>query len=59
MGSQEFRLSHMLYAYDVVFVSDWGTGEVEKFPRLLHEFYSMFGLKLNIHKSHLYGVGVD
>lgn len=49
----------MLYAYDVVFVSDWGTGEVEKFPRLLHEFYSMFGLKLNIHKSHLYGVGVD
>ncbi|KAJ0522647.1 putative RNA-directed DNA polymerase [Helianthus annuus] len=52
-------LSHFLYADDVVFVGEWSFNNLVNLKRLLRCFFLTSGLKVNLKKSSLYGVGVE
>ncbi|GJT66456.1 RNA-directed DNA polymerase, eukaryota [Tanacetum coccineum] len=56
LGPSNFRLSHLLYADDVIIMSDWDQRDMEN---IIHVFYMASGLKININKSSLFGVGVS
>ncbi|GKB45218.1 RNA-directed DNA polymerase, eukaryota, reverse transcriptase zinc-binding domain protein [Tanacetum coccineum] len=59
IGSSEVRVSHLFYADDVVITTDWSMFDMEKIIRVLQLFFLASGLKINIHKSNVYGVGVS
>ncbi|KAJ0578264.1 putative RNA-directed DNA polymerase [Helianthus annuus] len=50
-------LSHMLYADDALILGEWSNGNVLNLARILRVFHICSGLKININKSNLYGVG--
>nr|GEX53940.1 hypothetical protein [Tanacetum cinerariifolium] len=50
---------HLFYADDVIILSDWNQNDVENITRILNIFYIAFGLKINFHKSNVFGVGVS
>ncbi|KAM0007813.1 putative RNA-directed DNA polymerase [Helianthus debilis subsp. tardiflorus] len=52
-------LSHFLYADDVIFVGEWSYTNVMNLKRLLRCFFLVSGLKINMNKSSIYGVGVE
>lgn len=57
--SSRFNMSHIFfYADDVVFLCDWCHVCVDNIVQVLNDFYLASKLKLNIHKSSLYGVKV-
>nr|GEW57122.1 hypothetical protein [Tanacetum cinerariifolium] len=43
---------------DVMITIDWNSGDLDKIIRVLHVFYLASGLKINIHKSNIFGIGV-
>ncbi|GJZ40063.1 RNA-directed DNA polymerase, eukaryota, reverse transcriptase zinc-binding domain protein [Tanacetum coccineum] len=57
VGSQ--NISHLLFADDVLFLGEWFRSNVINLVNLLQSFYRASGLKLNLQKSKLYGVGVS
>ncbi|GJS33128.1 putative RNA-directed DNA polymerase, eukaryota, reverse transcriptase zinc-binding domain protein [Tanacetum coccineum] len=59
VGSPGMHLSHLFYANDVIVLSEWNLNVMENIIRILNIFYIAFGLKINIHKSNVYGVGVS
>ncbi|GKC14253.1 putative RNA-directed DNA polymerase, eukaryota, reverse transcriptase zinc-binding domain protein [Tanacetum coccineum] len=59
IGSSNITLSHMFYVDDVVITTDWNPLNMENIICILHVFYLALGLKINIHKSNVYGVGVS
>ncbi|GJX23647.1 putative RNA-directed DNA polymerase, eukaryota, reverse transcriptase zinc-binding domain protein [Tanacetum coccineum] len=59
IGSSEIRLSHLFYADDVIILSEWNQCDMDNIIRILMSFYLASGLKINISKSNLYGVGVS
>nr|XP_043616166.1 uncharacterized mitochondrial protein AtMg01250-like [Erigeron canadensis] len=52
-------ISHLLYADDCSFVGAWSMGHIYKVERILRVFYLCSGLKINLGKSNLFGIGVD
>nr|GEX54083.1 reverse transcriptase domain, reverse transcriptase zinc-binding domain protein [Tanacetum cinerariifolium] len=52
-------ISHIFYADDVIILSDWNQNDMENITRILNIFYIAFGLKINFHKSNVFGVGVS
>ncbi|GKB46795.1 RNA-directed DNA polymerase, eukaryota, reverse transcriptase zinc-binding domain protein [Tanacetum coccineum] len=52
-------LSHLFFAGDVIITTDWSTHDLENVIRIFKVFYLASGLKNNIHKSSIYGVGVS
>ncbi|KAJ0427872.1 putative RNA-directed DNA polymerase [Helianthus annuus] len=52
-------LSHLFYADDAIILGDWSQSEVTNVVRILRCFYICSGLKINMSKSNLYGVGVS
>ena len=58
IGPQNLQLSHFFYADDALFVGDCSKSNVENLVAILHCFYLVSGLKLNLAKSNLFGVGV-
>ncbi|PWA97953.1 RNA-directed DNA polymerase, eukaryota, Reverse transcriptase zinc-binding domain protein [Artemisia annua] len=52
-------LSHLFYADDALIVGKWSNANMKKTSRLLRIFYLCSGLKINIHKSYLYGMGIS
>ena len=50
VGSGEFRLYHLIYADNVVFVTDLSTDAIPNMSKVLKEFQDMSGLNINIHK---------
>ncbi|GKA50964.1 putative RNA-directed DNA polymerase, eukaryota, reverse transcriptase zinc-binding domain protein [Tanacetum coccineum] len=59
IGSSKIRLSHLFYADDVIILSEWNQCDMDNIIRILNVFYLASGLKINISKSNLYGVGVS
>ncbi|GJU85983.1 RNA-directed DNA polymerase, eukaryota, reverse transcriptase zinc-binding domain protein [Tanacetum coccineum] len=59
LGSFDITLSHLFYADDVVITIDWNSHDIDNIIRVLHVFYLASGLRINIHKSNLYGIGVS
>nr|GEV38149.1 RNA-directed DNA polymerase, eukaryota, reverse transcriptase zinc-binding domain protein [Tanacetum cinerariifolium] len=51
-------ISHLFYADDVMFISKWSSSNVSVLMMMLHWFFHVPGLKVNAHKSSLYGLGV-
>ncbi|XP_022024814.1 uncharacterized mitochondrial protein AtMg01250-like [Helianthus annuus] len=50
---------HLLYVDDAIVVGEWTKEEVVNVVRILRCFFLCSGLKINIDKSNLYGIGVD
>ncbi|GKB72655.1 hypothetical protein Tco_0934067 [Tanacetum coccineum] len=59
IGSSEVWVSYLFYADDVVITSNWCMLDMENIIRVLQLFFLASGLKINIHKSNVYGVGVS
>ncbi|GKE37190.1 RNA-directed DNA polymerase, eukaryota, reverse transcriptase zinc-binding domain protein [Tanacetum coccineum] len=53
------KVSHLLYADDVVFLTKWIARDVDEILDVLNEFYNSSSLKINVGKSNMYGVGVS
>ncbi|GJU13564.1 RNA-directed DNA polymerase, eukaryota [Tanacetum coccineum] len=56
--SDSFMISHLFYADDVVFIGEWNASNIKTITNVLNCFFLAYGLKINIHKSKLMGVGV-
>nr|GEU81583.1 RNA-directed DNA polymerase, eukaryota, reverse transcriptase zinc-binding domain protein [Tanacetum cinerariifolium] len=59
IGSSDIRLSHLFYVDDVIIFSEWNQHDMDNIIHILNIFYLASGLKINISKSNLYGVGVS
>ncbi|GKB19878.1 RNA-directed DNA polymerase, eukaryota, reverse transcriptase zinc-binding domain protein [Tanacetum coccineum] len=53
------NISHLFFADDVIITTGWNARDLENIIRVLHVFYLASGLKINIHKSNIYGIGVN
>ncbi|GKB52675.1 RNA-directed DNA polymerase, eukaryota [Tanacetum coccineum] len=51
-------VSHLFYADDAVFVGEWSDDNLSRIMHVLHCFSLSSGLKINVKKSHLLGVGI-
>nr|GEW82667.1 putative RNA-directed DNA polymerase, eukaryota, reverse transcriptase zinc-binding domain protein [Tanacetum cinerariifolium] len=58
IGNDEVSISHLLYADDVLFMGEWSSTNIHNLLIILHYFYVSSGLKINLHKSNLYGIRV-
>ncbi|XP_021991319.1 uncharacterized protein LOC110888086 [Helianthus annuus] len=52
-------ISHLHYAEDVIFMREWSETNILNLNRILRCFYLCSGLKVDLNKSSLYGVGVE
>ncbi|KAJ0482676.1 hypothetical protein HanIR_Chr13g0656551 [Helianthus annuus] len=52
-------ISHLCYADDVIFMGEWSETNILNLNRILRCFYVCSGLRVNLNKSSLYGVGVE
>ncbi|GJV42590.1 putative RNA-directed DNA polymerase, eukaryota, reverse transcriptase zinc-binding domain protein [Tanacetum coccineum] len=59
IGPPGMHLSRLFYADDVIILSEWNLNAMENIIRILNIFYIASRLKINIHKSNVYGVGVS
>nr|GEW58875.1 RNA-directed DNA polymerase, eukaryota [Tanacetum cinerariifolium] len=51
-------ISHLFYANDAIFIGEWSEANLNRIFQILHCFYLASGLKINVQKSHLLGVGI-
>nr|GEY68284.1 zinc finger BED domain-containing protein RICESLEEPER 2 [Tanacetum cinerariifolium] len=51
-------ISHLFYANDAMFIGKWSRSNANVLMMMLHCFSLASGLKVNVHKSNNYGVGV-
>nr|GEW82625.1 putative RNA-directed DNA polymerase, eukaryota, reverse transcriptase zinc-binding domain protein [Tanacetum cinerariifolium] len=58
LGSSGIVLSHLFYADDMIITTDWNPHDMDNIIRVLHVFHLASGLKINIHKSNIFGIGV-
>ncbi|KAJ0880137.1 putative RNA-directed DNA polymerase [Helianthus annuus] len=52
-------LSHLIYADDVMFVGEWSSLNIYNLRRIMRCFYLASGLKVNLTKCSIYGIGVS
>ncbi|GJY68394.1 RNA-directed DNA polymerase, eukaryota, reverse transcriptase zinc-binding domain protein, partial [Tanacetum coccineum] len=52
-------LSHLFFADDALFIGDWSSNNIKCLVAILDCFHKVSGLKINYHKSKLFGVGVS
>nr|GEX43458.1 RNA-directed DNA polymerase, eukaryota, reverse transcriptase zinc-binding domain protein [Tanacetum cinerariifolium]GEX61175.1 RNA-directed DNA polymerase, eukaryota, reverse transcriptase zinc-binding domain protein [Tanacetum cinerariifolium] len=52
-------LSHLFYANDVVFLGKWSLSNLSTIVKVLKWFYLASGLKINLYKSKLMGIGIS
>nr|GEV03416.1 RNA-directed DNA polymerase, eukaryota, reverse transcriptase zinc-binding domain protein [Tanacetum cinerariifolium] len=58
LGSSGIVLSHLLYADKVIITTDWNPHDIDNIIQVLHVFYLASRLKIIIHKSNIFGIGV-
>ncbi|KAJ0780983.1 putative RNA-directed DNA polymerase [Helianthus annuus] len=59
LSSEGMSLSHLLYADDAIFIGDWAVSNIKNLKRILRCFYLASGLRVNLEKCSLYGIGVE
>ncbi|GKD61016.1 putative RNA-directed DNA polymerase, eukaryota, reverse transcriptase zinc-binding domain protein [Tanacetum coccineum] len=59
INNSTINISHLFFADDVIITIDWNAKDLENIIRVLHVFYLASGLKINIHKFNIYGIGVN
>ncbi|KAJ0568314.1 putative RNA-directed DNA polymerase [Helianthus annuus] len=52
-------LSHLIYADDVIFLGKWSFGNALNLRRILRCFFLVSGLKVNLAKCSVFGVGIN
>ncbi|KAJ0599091.1 putative RNA-directed DNA polymerase [Helianthus annuus] len=52
-------LSHLLYADDALIMGDWSEESIVNVVRILRGFHICSGLKINLAKSNIFGIGVS
>nr|GEW74325.1 RNA-directed DNA polymerase, eukaryota [Tanacetum cinerariifolium] len=58
-GIQEsISISHLFYADDVIFIGEWFDDNLGNLVKILKCFYLASGLKINLQKSQVLGVGI-
>ncbi|GKB62258.1 RNA-directed DNA polymerase, eukaryota, reverse transcriptase zinc-binding domain protein [Tanacetum coccineum] len=57
-GSPEVTISHLFYGDDVIITTEWNANDLDNILRVLQVFYLALGLKINIQKSNVNGIGV-
>ncbi|GJX70764.1 hypothetical protein Tco_0307935 [Tanacetum coccineum] len=57
--NESLTLSHLFYADDVVFVGEWDVSIIQTLVHVLKCFFLASGLKINLHKSKLMGIGIN
>nr|GEV14775.1 RNA-directed DNA polymerase, eukaryota [Tanacetum cinerariifolium] len=57
--NDSFKIPHLFYADDVVFIGEWNNNNIQTLLNVLRYFYLASGLKINLHKSKLMGIGVS
>ncbi|GJZ50150.1 RNA-directed DNA polymerase, eukaryota [Tanacetum coccineum] len=56
--TDSMTISHLFYADDAVFIGEWSDSNMENIVKILNCFFLASGLKINMQKSHIMGVGV-
>ncbi|GKF57653.1 RNA-directed DNA polymerase, eukaryota, partial [Tanacetum coccineum] len=56
---ESLNLSHLFYADDVIFVSKWNSSNLSTIVNVLKRFDLASGLKINLNKSKLMGIGIS
>ncbi|GJW82711.1 RNA-directed DNA polymerase, eukaryota [Tanacetum coccineum] len=51
-------ISHLFYADDAMFIVKWMCENVNVLMLILHRFFLVSGLKINVQKSSIFGIGV-
>ncbi|XP_071712786.1 uncharacterized protein [Rutidosis leptorrhynchoides] len=59
VGVPRMKISHSLYADDVIVNSEWDYEEMSNIMRVFQIFHTMSGLKINVNKSNFYRTGVS
>nr|GEV58519.1 RNA-directed DNA polymerase, eukaryota, reverse transcriptase zinc-binding domain protein [Tanacetum cinerariifolium] len=58
-GNDNMCISHLIYADDVIFIGEWSTLNANNLLCMLPCIYLISGLKINVNKSHILGVGIS
>nr|GEY48275.1 RNA-directed DNA polymerase, eukaryota, reverse transcriptase zinc-binding domain protein [Tanacetum cinerariifolium] len=58
IGRDNMSISHLMYADDVIFFSEWSWINAHNLISMLRCFHLISGLQINIHKSNVLSVGV-
>ncbi|GJZ99827.1 putative RNA-directed DNA polymerase, eukaryota, reverse transcriptase zinc-binding domain protein [Tanacetum coccineum] len=58
IGNNNLCISHLMYADDVIIFGDWSLVNANNLISILRCFYLILGLKINVQKSNVFGVGV-
>ncbi|MDV3199462.1 MAG: reverse transcriptase family protein, partial [Sweet potato little leaf phytoplasma] len=53
------QITHLIYADDVLMIGEWEDTNVYNLARFMRCFYLVSGLKINIRKSSLVGIGLE
>ncbi|GJS84331.1 RNA-directed DNA polymerase, eukaryota, reverse transcriptase zinc-binding domain protein [Tanacetum coccineum] len=56
---ESLNLSHLFYVDDVIFVGKWNSSNLSTIVNVLKWFYLASGLKINLNKSKLMGIGIS
>ncbi|GKA87761.1 putative RNA-directed DNA polymerase, eukaryota, reverse transcriptase zinc-binding domain protein [Tanacetum coccineum] len=59
IGRDNMSVSHLMYADDVIFFGEWSQVNTHNLLCMLHCFFLISGLKINVDKSIVLGVGVS
>ncbi|XP_071725952.1 uncharacterized mitochondrial protein AtMg01250-like [Rutidosis leptorrhynchoides] len=59
VGHDKIVVSHLQYADDTIFFGEWSKRNTKNISKLLKWFENISGLKVNLKKSNLYGIGVS
>ncbi|GKB05296.1 RNA-directed DNA polymerase, eukaryota, reverse transcriptase zinc-binding domain protein [Tanacetum coccineum] len=56
---RSLHISYLLFVNDVLFLREWSCSNIIRLVSLLQCFHDVSGLKINLQKSNLYGIGVN
>ncbi|KAJ9549250.1 hypothetical protein OSB04_021793 [Centaurea solstitialis] len=59
IGNEGIEVSHLQYADDAIFFARWSLRNLRNLIKILDCFHAISGLKINMRKSKIYGVGVQ
>ncbi|GJY58035.1 hypothetical protein Tco_0457927 [Tanacetum coccineum] len=59
LGSPDLTVSHLFYADDVIITTERNPDDLDNIIFVFHVLYLTSGLKTNINKSNIYGIGVS
>nr|GEW77578.1 RNA-directed DNA polymerase, eukaryota [Tanacetum cinerariifolium] len=59
IGNDNLRISHLIYADDVIFFGEWSRSNAHNLLCILRCFFLVSGLKINVHKSNILSICVS